>query len=1124
MRLRFALLLLATIFVATAAEVRYKQNSLLASGSWVKLKAVESGIYEISYAELSKYGFSDPKSVRVYANGGNIMDENFFRDHIDDLEQTPVMHKNSKIYFYTKGTMCDSLVINDGDLSRIFYPIPNPYSTHGAIFLTDSNAEEPLLVADLPSKEGAVDEWNSTGFAVWYDKKSLYNPGLTGRKFLGDNILSEKSITYSIPLTELAHDGKIDVNDNLALMGDALMEQKFVLNGRNMGLYSGNALGSNYGQAYVEYGNLNSRAWLYSDNAFTDNGIVDLTISLKCSGTISRAWVDYVALTYPSNLTLPDNMPQMRHFAYTHSEVGLRFTNVNADNRHVWLVDEYGADHNHPFATRNCSFIDIDGDSGLLLGKTNKWEEFIIFDTNLEQHKPEYIGRVANQNLHAYNTPDMVIITNADLRQQAERLADFHRQNHGMDIIVVDQNEIFNEFSGGIRDVMGYRLFCKMLYDRNPEKLKYLLLFGGGSYDNRMLFSSTNVDHLLTFQSEISNSQKTSFCTDDFFGYLDDNTNNYMLRKLNIAVGRIPVETSAEAKAYVDKLLKYMSTQPSTDSDLLNNFMVIAEDGDSSYHVEQCESFIKNINESGRYAVNANKLYREIYDADAMNPRFVQYLKQGQYFGLFVGHGTWHSLTHEQKICDIGSEQETYYEHPPVFYFSSCDVGRYDNGGANMATNMLLNQHGGIIAAIASSRVAMIAINGMDSNSFAKSLAKGPEYYGGRMTIGAVLRDAKNNSGDYSDNRLRYHLLGDPAMPLALPENRMEITKINESQLDNFDNIYIAVEERFTVNGCIRTVDGLVDTDFNGTATIKLYDADKYIMQSYESIINESGNTTRLPIDVYDRGPKLVEVSAKVVAGTFSVQMAVPSFAKAGNLEHLPITMTAVSDQGTVVSGSTRKLTIDRDARVEFEDNIPPTINEFYIDNKETFVDGGQVPSSFVLHAEVSDNYCLNVADEAFITSLSVQFDGGKTTAQIEDFIPTSGASGIADLRVYNMANGFHTAELTATDMSGNVARRMITFYVSDADKYVLDVDRTAANPDGAITFDVTTPGNYSSARLYIVDKTGNVLLQRNVDSFPYVWDLTLADGSKIPAGDYSAYAVLDSTGTNYKKIVVLKQ
>ncbi|MGM9832392.1 MAG: type IX secretion system sortase PorU [Candidatus Limisoma sp.] len=1124
MRLRFALVLLATFIVATAAEVRFKQNSLLASGKWVKLKATESGIYEISYAELSKYGFSNPKSVRVYANGGNMIDENYFRDHIDDLEQTPVMHKNSKIYFYTKGMMRDSLVVNEGDMSRIFYPIPNSYSTHGAIFLTDSDAEEPLLVADLPSDEGAVDEWCSTGIAVWYDKKSLYNPGLTGRKFLGDNILSNKSITYNIPLPELAHGGKIDVNDNLALMGDALMEQTFVLNGRNMGMYSGNALGSNYGQSYVEYGNLNSRAWLFSDNAFTDNGTVDLTISLKCDGTISRAWVDYVALTYPSNLTLPDNTPQMRHFAYANAATGLRFTNVAADNRHVWIVNEYCADGTRPFATRNLSFVDVDGDSGFFFNKTNKWEEFIVFDTDMEQLKPEYIGPVDNQNLHACTTPDMVIITNADLHQQAERLADFHRQNHGMDVLVVDQNDIFNEFSGGIRDVMGYRLFCKMLYDRGPEKLKYLLLFGGGTYDNRMLFSGSNVDRLLTFQSEISNSQKTSYCTDDFFGYLDDNTNNYMLRQLNIAVGRIPVETGAEAKAYVDKLIKYMSAQPDADSDLLNNFMVIGEDGDSSYHVEQCESFIRYLNASGRYAVNTNKLYREIYDADAMNPRFVQYLKQGQNFGLFVGHGTWHSLTHEQKICDIGSEQETYYEHPPVFYFSSCDVGRYDNGGANMATNMMLNQHGGIIAAIASSRVAMIAINGMDSNSFAKSLAKGPQYYGGRMTVGAVLRDAKNNSGDYSDNRLRYHLLGDPAMPIVLPENRMEITKINQSLLDNFDNIYIAAEERFTINGCVRTIDGLIDTDFNGTATLKLYDADKYIMQSYESIVGESGNTTRLPIDVYDRGPKLVEISAKVVDGTFSTTMAVPAFVTAGNLEHLPITMTAVSDQGTVVSGTTRKLTIDRGARVEFEDNVPPTITELYIDDKDTFVDGGQVPSSFVLHAEVSDNRCLNVADEAFVTSLSVQFDGGKTSAQIENFTPTSEAAGTADLRVYNMAAGYHTAELTATDMSGNVARRMISFYVYDTDKYILDVDSNVAAPDDSITFDVTGFGGYTSARLCIVDKAGNVVLQRNVSAFPYVWDLTLDDGNKIPAGDYSAYAVVDSTGTKYKKIVVLKQ
>ncbi|MDQ9827223.1 C25 family cysteine peptidase, partial [Acinetobacter baumannii] len=75
------------------------------------------------------------------------------------------------------------------------------------------------------------------------------------------------------------------------------------------------------------------------------------------------------------------------------------------------------------------------------------------------------------------------------LKDEAERLAQFHREYDRMDVTVVNQDEIFNEFSGGNRDAMAYRLFCKMLYDRDPNKFKYLLLFGKGTYDNRMIYT-----------------------------------------------------------------------------------------------------------------------------------------------------------------------------------------------------------------------------------------------------------------------------------------------------------------------------------------------------------------------------------------------------------------------------------------------------------------------------------------------------------------------------------------------------------------------------------------------------------------------------------------------------------
>lgn len=172
--------------------------------------------------------------------------------------------------------------------------------------------------------------------------------------------------------------------------------------------------------------------------------------------------------------------------------------------------------------------------------------------------QPEFSEVVDNQNLHAEQVPDMLIITNKALLEQAERLAEFRRSYDGLDVLVVTQDKVFNEFSSGVRDAMAYRRMCKMLYDRNPEKFKYLLLFGSGTYDNRMMGIGAEADLLLTYQSEESYSEVRSYCSDDFFGILGDNVSSSLVgMQMQIAVGRLPFTSAKNAATYVDKLIAY---------------------------------------------------------------------------------------------------------------------------------------------------------------------------------------------------------------------------------------------------------------------------------------------------------------------------------------------------------------------------------------------------------------------------------------------------------------------------------------------------------------------------------------------------------------------------------------
>ena len=95
---------------------------------------------------------------------------------------------------------------------------------------------------------------------------------------------------------------------------------------------------------------------------------------------------------------------------------------------------------------------------------------------------------VPNQDLHSSASADMIIITHPLFRAYAEKLADIHLNNSGLISQIVTPEQIYNEFSGGIPDIAAIRNFLRMKYLKQKDSahpLKYLLLFGDGSYENK---------------------------------------------------------------------------------------------------------------------------------------------------------------------------------------------------------------------------------------------------------------------------------------------------------------------------------------------------------------------------------------------------------------------------------------------------------------------------------------------------------------------------------------------------------------------------------------------------------------------------------------------------------------
>ena len=105
---------------------------------------------------------------------------------------------------------------------------------------------------------------------------------------------------------------------------------------------------------------------------------------------------------------------------------------------------------------------------------------------------PSYVGAIANQDHHADEAANLIIIIPASrkLQAQAERLKLLHEQQDGMSVRIVAADELYNEFSSGTPDANAYRRYLKMLYDRAEDEAampRHLLLLGDCAYDNRMV-------------------------------------------------------------------------------------------------------------------------------------------------------------------------------------------------------------------------------------------------------------------------------------------------------------------------------------------------------------------------------------------------------------------------------------------------------------------------------------------------------------------------------------------------------------------------------------------------------------------------------------------------------------
>ena len=1127
-----ALMVLLGTSGASAFDVSsYVTQSKLKSGKWVKISIPESGVYEITYDELREMGFNNPESVRLYGRGGYRISEVMNGRAADDLLPVSVMRFGNKMCFYGNGPI--RYILSNYTTKPHFTREFNPYSQEGCYFLTEESTPEQ----QVPYKtQVVVTDYVNTPSSLnfFYYEKELWSVSNSGKEMLGEDF-TETPLMIDYNLPNLA-DSTIVVHSTIAAVPNKIAYANAVIHsggGNDTTVYTASSSRIYKPSSdYVLYNYASPYAELKLSHPSEQGQYEPIVL---CDSTVAMSRLDYFILTYTQRNVVREDADNQTIMAYAKPKGNERYMLPNASSTtQVWFIN----DPNSPMMMSLKPYNDAAGTGYSYFTSSSSYAVYVAFDPAKTLKKISRFEEVPNQNLHAMETPDLLILTDKLFHEQAERVADLHRTIDGLDVAVVDQDQVFNEFSSGTRDAMAYRLFCKMLYDRNPSKFKYLLLMGPGTLDNRGIFGE-HPSTLITYQSDNSHEANKSYTTDDFFAFLADNSGaNISSERLSIGVGRMTPKDLSEAKNDVDKLVEYYANP---DYGVWrNNTLVFSDSPDKGEYMFEGEGYKNLIDNELLTGMHVSTVHNSMYPRSTTQPnveferkeatvakqKLANSFKDGLYFGTYVGHAGSVGLTKYSNMWVTTDVFNTRIDHLPILSTSCCDVARFDGDRRGIAEVMYHQRYGGAIALLTTSRLVFASNNDDMNTFFIKSLFSNATK-GHMPTLGEAYKESKLCFESPETNKLSFFLLGDPAIKVNYPISRFNITKVNNTNMTYSDAIaQISPLMKFDIEAKVLDDQGNLDSSFNGDATVTLYDK-----QSLFTEMSFTVHGVKIDRDIYTDRAKLAEISGRVVNGVFTGQMIAPREPKASN-ESVLLRVYAHQDNSTImVNGFTKNITmLPYDESLAISDNTAPVISSMFINDEATFANGAIIAPESILYISASDDQSISLQANSIDKDMTLLLDGKESYGDVNCYV-TAGEDGKLVNIEYPLANlteGQHTLTFIVYDMLGNSATHTITFIVGQNSASNIVADKLPAYVNGEVNFDVEDSKLHGNTNyiLRVTDASGKLVWMTTTDNLPVTWDMKDMNGNSVPAGLYRYFGTyndgINYGGTPINKLIVL--
>ncbi len=1113
----------------TGAVAQLPQPSVLASGPWYRLTVQNEGVYRLDAAYLAAIGIDvaslDPRTIRIYGNGGTMVPENITVPRPGDLVENAIIvvgegdgqfNANDYVLFFGTSTSGWTYV----PAGRIHNHYINYYSDVNYYWLTFGGAPGRRMTqqASLPDNPTVSPDWFQD---LVFREDEQVNFLSSGKEWFGQSLNPGGGFTYMAILHGLVPGVPLRYRARVALRSSS------------WGQFTIRESGDSLGSVVLPPVGMGVNDFQYASQGYIDvqptppisGETSQLNFSLTPAAATGTGWIGWSEVHYPRRFEAVAGYLRFRS-PDTTGIVEYRLAGFPTRPYILNVTD--------PLNVRQ-----ITGDVGsytIRMAETGGQEsEYCAVGTG-GYMTPAGAQRMNNQNLHGYTGgAQFIIVTSSEFRQAADRLAAHRSQPAygGLLTFVAEVDTIYNEFSGGLPDITGIRDFLKYAYDNWTPRPEYVLFFGGASYDYKGI-SGFKSSYVPTWQSPESIWDITSYSTDDFFLKFAPGDQPWLVS------GRISSRSQAEANVVVDKIIGY-ETQSARDG-WSSRMLYVGDDSwtpqgeDGTQHSDAAEILATN------YTPNEFEK-RKVYIAEYPTVNTAQgRRKPGAYQAIideinrgalavnYSGHGNPTVWAHESIFSvQTSIPQLVNANKLSVFYAATCNFSQFDDLKRYTGSELLMNKpDGGSIAVVSATRKVFAGANAYLHQGIFRHMFSRDQF--GRLV---VERPAKalflQKSDQNSLNDQKFFFMGDPTMQLEFPSGYASIDSINTEPVDSVAGlprtspIQLKALSKVTVKGTIRTADNRPDNAFNGTVAVTLNDATRIvtIVAFVPAICCDPFGNPYPPVDwsYQAAGGVLYRGENSVNNGVFSATFIVPKdilYADTSSRGRMVAYYTGPDRDGL---GYTSKIYVGGTDTTAVPDVRGPDIR-LYVDSR-SFRPGDMVSDNPTLIVDLADSSGINTSVSGIGHRIEAWINNAPDSRDITEFYTSkvdNFREGTVQYQLRNIPQGKDYVRVRAWDTYNNPSTAETYFEATSTDQLRITDVMNYPNPfAGATSFtfrqNLLTPLTVT-IKIYTV--AGRLI--QSIDAAspgePFLkidWDGRDRDGDRLANGVY-LYKVVAKT------------